>query len=150
MKITGVLVNLIVEMASEVYGLFVTFENGKKVLYVQVLRALYGMLVAALLWYKKFKSDLEEQGFEFNPYDACVANKEVNGKQQTVRFHVDDLMSSHVDSKVNDCWNSTVGYGIAQAIPDLQGHADRRQNLERFLFSVLQYGIICFHSLGLA
>ena len=102
MKITGVLVDLIIEMAPEVYGPFVTFENGKKVLYVQVLRALYGMLVAALLWYKKFKSDLEEEGFIFNPYDACVANKERNGKQQTVRFHVDDLMSSHVDSKIND------------------------------------------------
>ena len=102
MKITGVLVDLIVEMASEVYGPFVTFENGKKVLYVQVLRALYGMLIAALLWYKQFKSDLEQQGFKFNPYDACVANKQVKGKQHTVRFHVDDLMSSHVDSKVND------------------------------------------------
>ena len=31
-----------------------------------------------------------------------MGNKIVNGKQQTVRFHVDDLMSSHVDSKIND------------------------------------------------
>ena len=38
----------------------------------------------------------------FNNYDPCVANKTVKGKQQTVRFHVDDLMSSHVDKKVND------------------------------------------------
>ena len=35
-------------------------------------------------------------------YDPCVANRDVKGKQQTVRFHVDDLMSSHMDSKVND------------------------------------------------
>ena len=52
MKITGVLVDLIVEKASEAYGPFVTFENEEKVLYVQVLCALYGMHVAALLWYK--------------------------------------------------------------------------------------------------
>jgi len=26
----------------------------------------------------------------------------INGKQQTIRFHVDDVMSSHVDPKVND------------------------------------------------
>ena len=77
-------------------------ENGKKVLYVQVLRALYGMLIAALLWYKRFKNDLEEQKFVFNPYDACVANKDVNGKQQTVRFHVDDLKSSNINLKIND------------------------------------------------
>jgi len=75
MKITGVLVDLIVEMAPEVYGPYVVFENGKKVLYVQVLKALYGMLAAALLWYKKFRADLETIGFEFNPYDPCVANK---------------------------------------------------------------------------
>ena len=40
--------------------------------------------------------------FVFNNYDPCVCNKMVNGKQQTVRFHVDDLLSSHDDSKVND------------------------------------------------
>ncbi len=102
MKITGVLVDLLVEMEPETYGPYVVYENGQKVLYVQVLKALYGMLVAALLWYKKFRSDLENIGFEFNPYDPCVANREVERKQQTVRFHVDDLMSSHAKSKVND------------------------------------------------
>ena len=52
MKITGVLVELLVKLAPEVYGDYVVYEKGKKVLYVEVLRALYGMLVAALLWYK--------------------------------------------------------------------------------------------------
>ena len=102
MKITGVLVDLLVEIAPEVYGPYVVFENGRKVLYVQVIRALYGMLVAALLWYKQFKGDLESIGFKFNPYDPCVANRIVKGKQQTVRFHVDDLKSSHMDKRVND------------------------------------------------
>ena len=102
MKITGVLVDLLVEIAPEVYGPYVVFENGRKVLYVQVIRALYGMLVAALLWYKQFKGDLESIGFKFNPYDPCVANRIVKGKQQTVRFHVDDLKSSHMDKQVFD------------------------------------------------
>ena len=31
----------------------------------------------------------------------CVANKTVNGKQHTIRFHVDDLKSSHIDKNVN-------------------------------------------------
>ena len=77
-------------------------ENGKKTLYVQVMKAIYGMLQAALLWYKKFRKDLEEHGFKFNKYDPCVANKMVRGKQQTIRFHVDNLMSSHEDKQVND------------------------------------------------
>ena len=59
MKITGVLVNMMVDISSELYGSYVVYEKGRKVLYVQVLKAIYGMLQAALLWYKKFQSDLE-------------------------------------------------------------------------------------------
>jgi hypothetical protein len=77
MKITGVLVDLLIELSPEVYGKYVVYENGKKVIYVQVIKALYGMLKAALLWYQKFKGDLEEEGFVFNPYDPCVANRKV-------------------------------------------------------------------------
>ena len=102
MKITGVLIDHMVAMAPEIYGPYVVYDNGRKVLYLQVLRALYGMLIAAVQWYKKFRHDLESIGFKFNPYDACVANRMVRGKQHTVRFHVDDLMSSHVDPKTND------------------------------------------------
>ena len=102
MKITGRLVDYLVEIAPKTYAKYVVYENGRKVLYVEVLRALYGMLISAMLWYNKFRSDLEEIGFEFNPYDPCVANRIVKKKQHTVRFHVDDLLSSHVDSRVND------------------------------------------------
>jgi hypothetical protein len=35
-------------------------------------------------------------GFTINPYDPCVANKTVYGTQMTIRWHVDDLMISHV------------------------------------------------------
>ena len=37
-----------------------------------------------------------------NPYDACVANEMIGGKQMTIAWHVDDTKSSHVDPKVND------------------------------------------------
>jgi hypothetical protein len=40
-------------------------------------------------------------GFEINPYDWCVANKIIDGKQCTILWHVDDLKKSHVDAKVN-------------------------------------------------
>ena len=42
----------------------VVYERERKVIYVWVLRAIYGMLVAALLWYNKFKHKLEGVGFE--------------------------------------------------------------------------------------
>ena len=60
------------------------------------------MLESALLWHRKFRGDLELIGFVFNAHDACMANRSVNGKTHTVRFHVNNLMSSHMDEKVNN------------------------------------------------
>ena len=70
-------------------------------LYIEILRAMYGMLVASLLWYKKLCDDLIEIGFVFNEYDSCVSNRMVNEKQQTICFHVDDILLSHKDPNIN-------------------------------------------------
>ena len=40
-------------------------------------------------------------GFVLNPYDLCVANRMVDGSQQTVCWHVNDLKVSHLDPAVN-------------------------------------------------
>jgi hypothetical protein len=59
-------------------------------------------LHSALLFYKKLLKDLEDRGFVVNPYDPCVANKTVNGKQFSITWYVDDLRLCHVDFKVVD------------------------------------------------
>ena len=102
MKITDRLVDWLVELAPETYRGFVVTKLGKKVLYAVVHRAIYGMLEAAALWYQELRRKLESIGFRFNPYDPCVVNRVVEKKQHTVRFHVDDILSSHMDKKVND------------------------------------------------
>jgi hypothetical protein len=81
MKIKGPLVDMLVAMDGETYQNFVVYEGKAKVPYVQFLKALYGMLQSSLLFYKKQKKDLEEIGFIINPYDPCVANRWINGKQ---------------------------------------------------------------------
>ena len=88
MKITGVLVDMMVELNPRVYSIFVVREKNRKVNYVVVLRALYGMLIASLLWYEKFRKDLELVGFKFNAYDPCVANRIVKGKQWMIYCQV--------------------------------------------------------------
>ena len=55
---------------------------------------------ASLMFYQKLLKDLEEKGFKTNPYDPCVANKEVNGSQFTIKWHVDDLKLSYKDPEV--------------------------------------------------
>jgi hypothetical protein len=102
MKIRGPLVDMLLELSHETYAEYVVYEGKSKVLYVVMEKALYGMLQSSLLYYKKFRKDIESIGFKVNPYDPCVANRIINGKQHTVTWHVDDLKSSHVDPKVND------------------------------------------------
>ena len=56
---------------------------------------------AALLFWEKLSSHLvEDMGFEINPYNQCMANKMVDGKQCMVVWYVDNLKISHVDPKV--------------------------------------------------
>jgi hypothetical protein len=87
--IRGPLVDILVNIVPHVYCPYISFnKSGKKVLLVQCLNALYGTMVAALLYYKEFVKSLIKQGFKLNPYDAYVANKTVNGKQITICFHL--------------------------------------------------------------
>ena len=74
--------------------------KGKKVLYVEILQAIYGCIESALLWYDYYVDVLEKEGFVINPYDRCVANKMINGKQCTIVWYVDDNKISHEDPKV--------------------------------------------------
>ena len=53
------------------------------------------------MYYSKLCNTLLSSGFKLNPYDSCVANRMVNGKQQTIFCHVYDCKLIHVDPKVN-------------------------------------------------
>ena len=71
-----------------------------KVLYLRLNKAMYGTIKAAVLWYTLFKDTLQGMGFKLNPYDLCVANKMVNGRQLTIGWYVDDVKMSHMEDKV--------------------------------------------------
>ena len=82
------------------YKKYIHYENGNKVLYLQVLRALYGCIESAMLWYALFTSTLIKMGFEINPYDRCIANKVIDGNQCTIAWYVDDVKISHQNKRV--------------------------------------------------
>jgi hypothetical protein len=100
MKLEGVMAEVILKIDPKLYTKYVVTEHGKDVIYVILEKALYGTLQAALLFWQNLSGKLKEWGFEINPYDFCVANKMIDGKQCTVVWHVDDLKISHVDPKV--------------------------------------------------
>jgi Reverse transcriptase (RNA-dependent DNA polymerase)/Zinc knuckle len=99
MKFTGESVDILCEMNPE-YEEFVVTENGVRVLYVRLIKALYGCVKSALLWYELFQTTLQQMGFVLNPYDQCVANCDFEGTQCTVAWYVDDTKISHINPDV--------------------------------------------------
>jgi hypothetical protein len=100
MKMEGKMAELLVRIDPKLYRKHVQLENGKQVLYVELKKALYGTLKAALLFWRRLLSQLMEWGFTSKPYNSCVMNKQINGLQCTILWHVDDLKISHVDPEV--------------------------------------------------
>lgn len=99
MVLKGELADMMTQIAPEIYRKYITVDRkGTRILYVKLQKALYGLMRASLLFYRKLRKELEQYGFVINPYDPCVANMETkSGKQLTVVWHVDDLMGSCED-----------------------------------------------------
>ena len=100
MRLEGTLAELLTKCDPKLYPQYVVTENNKLMLYVELIKALYGTLHATLIFWQKLMAKLVEWGFTINPYDCCVANKQINGQQCTLVWHVDDMKISHADSRV--------------------------------------------------
>jgi hypothetical protein len=102
MVLKGELADMMIQIAPKVYRKYVMVDKkGTKVLYVKLQKALYGLMLASLLFYRKLRKELEAYRLTINPYDPCVVNMVTKaGKQLTVIWHVDDLMALCVDSFV--------------------------------------------------
>jgi hypothetical protein len=68
-RFKGEIAEMLVRMDLKLYRKYVRDENGKAVLYVELLKALYGTLRAALLFWKLLSSKLIIWGFTMNPYE---------------------------------------------------------------------------------
>ena len=99
MVLKGDLADMMVQIAPEVYRLYITTDKkGTRILYVKLQKVLYGLMQASLLFYRKLRKELKGYGLTVNPNDPCVANMmSKGGKQLTVVWHVDDLMVSCED-----------------------------------------------------
>jgi hypothetical protein len=103
MVLKGELADMMDQIAPQVYRKYMTVDRkGTPILYVKVEKALYGLMRASLLFYRKLRKELQAYGFTINPYDPCVVNVTTRcGHQLTIVWHVDDLMAScEVDFKL--------------------------------------------------
>ena len=76
-------------------------ENGVNLLYLQITKALHGCIKDALLWYDIYSKTFKSHGFLVNPYDRCIENSTIKGKQCTIACYVDNNKVSHIDEEVN-------------------------------------------------
>jgi len=110
----GTVAEQVAKLEPTIYRKYIWHDRkGKPMLYVRLKKALYGTLQAALLFWQLLSETLVSWGFTINPYDQCVANKQINGRQCTIVWHVDDLKISHVSEDVVEniiaCLNKKFG-----------------------------------------
>jgi hypothetical protein len=100
MRFVGASVKLLCELNPD-HKHFVIQENGIDILYVRLIKALYRCVKSALLWYELFTGSIKDMlGFVLNPYDSCIANCMIKGKQCTIVWYVDNTKISHVNPNV--------------------------------------------------
>jgi len=145
-RLEGTMADLLIQVDPKKYGPCIVKENSKNVIYLLLRNALYGTLEAALLFWRNLSSFLvDELGFKLNPYDTCVANKMINGKQCTIRWHIDDLKISHVDPKVVEAIVSQLNtkYGKEEPI------SVNRGNIHDYLGMIIDYSVAGKASFGI-
>jgi hypothetical protein len=142
-NIRGILVDILVEIAPDVYKSHVSKDKkGTKQLLAQCQNALYGTMVASLLYYLKFVKSLTDIDFVINPYDPCVANKNIKGEQMTICFHVDDCKISHRNSKVMDSMIEYPRQEYQIIFEDRSSAmAVSRGNIHKYLGMILDYTV---------
>jgi Reverse transcriptase (RNA-dependent DNA polymerase). len=84
-ELTKVLLELFPELRE-----FVDDKSGK--LIVQILKALYGLVQSAALWYSALTTFLKSLGFVANKIDNCVMNMRKGGRNMTIVLYVDDIL----------------------------------------------------------
>lgn len=149
-KFEGRMAELLELIDPKMYRKYITVEGGKKVLYAELAKVLYGILRGALLFWQKVSAQLVEWGFVINPYEWCVANKEVEyellddsgmamktseGKaikecsQMTIGWHVDDFIITHISQKAID----QVVQNLDDAYGDLTPLTQHRGDIHEYL-----------------
>ena len=107
----GIMVDMICKIDTSHYDKIIWSKDcKKKFLYGRLIKAVYGMLLGAIILYNKLSKHLTDHGFVQNEYDMCTFNKMVNGEQISVQFHVDNLKVSYKEESVlegflGDLWS---------------------------------------------
>jgi hypothetical protein len=70
-RLVGALAELLAKVDPKLYTTYLGYEGGQPVMYVQLQKALYGTVTAAMLFWKDLSGHLSDEGFVANPYNCC-------------------------------------------------------------------------------
>ena len=71
---------ILLEIAPDVYWLYeITYHKSVKQLIAQCQNKIYGAMTESLLYYKKFRKSIEDEGYKFNPYEPYVSRNIIKG-----------------------------------------------------------------------
>ena len=76
-------------------------KNGVKVLYLKLMKTLYGCMNYAILWYELRTKTLNYLGFIINLRDRCIENSVIYDKQCKIDWYFNDRKVLHIEEKVN-------------------------------------------------
>ncbi len=118
---------MIIQIALQTYQKYVTVDKeGTPILYMKLQKALYGLMRASLLFYRKLQKELEQYGFEVNLYNPCIVHMTTSsGEPMAVIWHVDNSMGTCTeDFKLMkfSCYSAKI-YG-----PKLSMHTGNKHN----------------------
>ena len=77
-----------------------SFMRTVKIVYLQVLQAIYGCIKSALLWCNLFAIVLKGIGYVINPYDNCVTDRFIGDKRCIIMWYLNDNKLQHVEKDV--------------------------------------------------
>ena len=86
------------------------YVNNNGTIIVKLLKALYGCVESAKLWYEHLRARLEEKEFRPNPIDISVFNKQIGNNQYNIGIYVDDLIIAAKDLDIIERTTREIDY----------------------------------------
>ena len=82
----------VADVLCERNSMFVPFFHDNGRVLVKLLKAQYGCVESAKLWYNHISKALQDNGFDINPFDPCEFQRKIDKGWTYITLYVDDLL----------------------------------------------------------
>ena len=113
---------------------YLDFVNDDGSLIMVLQQALYGLVESSKLWYDILTGFLKSLGFEPNPKDECIFNREYEGNQLTFALYVDDMLATCYDE-------AGIGWIFEQLRKKFKDVTTTRGSKHSFLGQTFDFGV---------